>query len=304
MELSVVTIHHDDARRSERSVRATSAALDALEVDAEILLVDNGPTGEVEQLERMERVTVLRSPRRQGFGANANLGISAAGAPLVLLLNDDAEITAPCLASMLEAIRTSNATVCVPRVLAPNGAALASAWRFLTLPGVVAFVLGPTRPPYTQSNGARSRSVEAVSAGVMLMRRRPILELGGFDAGYFMYCEDMDLCRRLASAGHERLYVPNAEAVHGVQSSTAAHPAERDREVWRSRHRFWSKHCGPAERRAIRAILAFAYLCAAGLARARRRPEESARYRRFASYACRPPRDGGLSELAAGWRSR
>jgi GT2 family glycosyltransferase len=80
--------------------------------------------------------------------------------------------------------------------------------------------------------------------GAFLMLRREMLdELGGFDEGFRLYGEDIDLCYRAAKAGWERWYVPAAKAVH-------AHAAVTDRQLltlrtlwhWRGILRFVRKH--------------------------------------------------------------
>ena len=50
----------------------------------------------------------------------------------------------------------------------------------------------------------------------MLVRRDVLERLGGFDEGFFMYCEDMDLCRRIAAAGYDVRYEPEAMAAHAA----------------------------------------------------------------------------------------
>ena len=77
----------------------------------------------------------------------------------------------------------------------------------------------------------------------LLLRRAMLDELGGFDEGYRLYCEDIDLCYRAASAGWERWYVPAAVVEH-------AYAAEIDRRfltratLWHARGmlRFVRKH--------------------------------------------------------------
>ena len=59
----------------------------------------------------------------------------------------------------------------------------------------------------------------------MLLRREMIDELGGFDPGYRMYGEDIDLCYRAAQAGWERWHVPAAVVTH-------EYAAEIDKRFW------------------------------------------------------------------------
>jgi GT2 family glycosyltransferase len=79
------------------------------------------------------------------------------------------------------------------------------------------------RPPYESQRdhyGLDERQTEPLQSDWMLgacllMRRTMLEELGGWDAGYRHYCEDIDLCYRAARAGWERWYVPAARVTHG-----------------------------------------------------------------------------------------
>jgi GT2 family glycosyltransferase len=85
--------------------------------------------------------------------------------------------------------------------------------------------------------------VDWMLAAFLLFRRELLDELGGFDAGFRLYGEDIDLCYRAAKAGWERWYVPAAVVEH-------EHKAETDRRLltrrtlwhWRGILRFVRKH--------------------------------------------------------------
>lgn len=284
---------------------ATLAALEELGGgEPDVILVDNGPTGAVEDLNEIRGVRVLPSPRRQGFAANVNLGLAATRSRLVLLLNDDARLDGRNLERLIAELDSSNAALCVPRVVSGDGRQIASAWRFPTSLGIAAFALGPSRWPYVQSRGVRPRWVEAASAGVLLMHRESVVAIGGFDEGYFMYGEDTDLCRRLEKIGLRRLYAPAAHAVHETQSSTTVLTAEREREQWRGRHRYWDKHCTRADATIAKGMLASVYLAAYLIVRLTRRNSDPRRYARFARYSLRAPRGHGLREVSDAWNAQ
>jgi GT2 family glycosyltransferase len=58
----------------------------------------------------------------------------------------------------------------------------------------------------------------------VLGRRDVLEELGGWDEGFFLYCEDIDLCRRVRDAGYDIRFEPSVPVVHvgGVSAPRAA----------------------------------------------------------------------------------
>jgi N-acetylglucosaminyl-diphospho-decaprenol L-rhamnosyltransferase len=83
---------------------------------------------------------------------------------------------------------------------------------------------------------------EWISGACMLVRRDVLESIGGFDEGFFLYCEDMDLCARVRKAGHRIGYEPAATVRHH-----GGHSAPRTSlyaVLARSRMRFASLHAG------------------------------------------------------------
>jgi N-acetylglucosaminyl-diphospho-decaprenol L-rhamnosyltransferase len=119
-----------------------------------------------------------------------------------------------------------------PAILTPEGDLYPSARAFPTLSrGIGHALLGWWWPanPWTRSYRRESGGPVEASAGwlsgsCMVLRRGAFDEVGGFDPAYFMYFEDLDLCRRLADAGWQSVYVPSAVVEH-----TGAHSTRRNR---------------------------------------------------------------------------
>ena len=61
---------------------------------------------------------------------------------------------------------------------------------------------------------ARRGSPDWVSGAAVMVRRSVLEELGGFDEGFFMYCEDTDLCKRVWDLGREIRFEPEATVTH------------------------------------------------------------------------------------------
>jgi GT2 family glycosyltransferase len=94
-------------------------------------------------------------------------------------------------------------------------------------------------------SGATSTVVDWVSGACMLARRPSLSAIGGFDARYFLYWEDADLCRRLRTKGWQTRYVPGAVVRHHVGQSSRAAPALANREFHRSAYLYYVTHTVP-----------------------------------------------------------
>lgn len=79
----------------------------------------------------------------------------------------------------------------------------------------------------------------------MLVRRRALEEVAGFDEGYFLYWEDADVCRRIRGAGWDIRYLPGATAVHEVGQSSRTARVAAVREFHRSAYRYYATHVIP-----------------------------------------------------------
>ena len=240
MSVAAVVVVHDP-------VPELSACLEALipQVD-ELVVVDN--LGGVV----VQGIPVVRAERPVGFAANANRGIAETKAEYVVVCNPDTR-AAPDAVAVLRgfAERHERAGILGPELRHPDGTLNSSRRRFPTVGGTLVrrtplrrVLRGTQRAHY----GLDEQPAEPVQAdwllGAFLFLRRELLdELGGFDEGYRLYGEDIDLAYRAAKAGWERWYVPEAKVVH-------VHAAETDRRLltrrtlwhWRGIARFVRKH--------------------------------------------------------------
>ncbi len=123
----------------------------------------------------------------------------------------------------------------------------------------------------------------------MLLRPEMLREIGGMDPGYFLYCEEVDWCRRATEAGWEVWSDPRAVIVHHAGRSTVQSRQASYVRLWRSRYRYFAKHRGTAYAAAVEAVVRL------GLAGERLRLE---RRRRLGSISEEEARQG-LATLAA-----
>jgi GT2 family glycosyltransferase len=209
---------------SRERLRACVAGL-AGRPGIEVVVVDNAsPDRGLEAVADLP-VTALQLDRNGGFAHGCNVGWRTRKGDYVLFLNPDAtieEADVRRLASVLDA--DPRVAAVGPRILHSTGELDFSQRRFPRLRSTYAqaFFLHRIFPRALWADETvrreeayeRPGSPEWISGACMLVRRRALEELGGLDEGFFLYCEDTDLCKRLWDAGHGVRFEPDATAVH------------------------------------------------------------------------------------------
>ncbi|OGC89967.1 MAG: hypothetical protein A2W25_12400 [candidate division Zixibacteria bacterium RBG_16_53_22] len=203
-------------------------------ISRQVIVVDNGSRdGTAEFLESLPIKKVILG-KNIGFGAGVNLGQGMANGTHLLILNPDTILPPGTLKSLHDyACRTENVGLISPLMVSPDGTpqfsarSLPTRLDFLFGRGSPLFKLGLTREKqagYIQCLSGAPISVPAVSATAAMIKTELFRSLGGFDQRFFMYLEDIDLCKRI---GAERLGIwllPDIKVIHGWRQSTRARP--------------------------------------------------------------------------------
>jgi N-acetylglucosaminyl-diphospho-decaprenol L-rhamnosyltransferase len=215
MKVSAVVISHGHAAELEHSLPALAPQVD------ELLVIANIPGSVPDALP----VRVLENATPRSFAANANLGAAQTEHELVLIANPDA-VPDPDAVAILRDFMADRprSGVAGPRMLYSDGTWQASRRSFPTV-GATLVRRTPLRLLFPPLRWQRrhylldERPDEPAPADTMLgafilLRRAMLDEIGGWDPGFRMYCEDIDLNYRAAQAGWERWYVPAAVVRH------------------------------------------------------------------------------------------
>ena len=242
-----------------------AAVSEAAKLGGRVVVVDHGDGRSAELAADAGAAVAVTDPANPGFGAGQNRDVTLTDSRYVLLCNPDAEIDADAVragtryldahpqVAAVQGVIVNRATGTPERsqgvALRPEhlvGRAL-GARRLLALPPVQRLA---RRSSVLRDHADRVPEepveVESLAATVLLVRRAAFDAIGGFDARYFLYGEDLDLCRRLRMAGWRLLTVPEVWATH-VGGGSADSEWTREAEWWRGTMQFatrwWS---GPA----------------------------------------------------------
>jgi GT2 family glycosyltransferase len=246
VKVSAVVISHGHAEELEQSLPALAPQVD------ELLVIANIPGSVPRQLPVEARV--LENDRPLSFAANANLGASRTEHELVLIVNPDAVPEPDAVAILRDFMATHpRAGAAGPKMLYSDGTWQASRRSFPTV-GSTLVRRTPLRlvfPPlrwqrrhYLLDERPDEPAPADTMLGAFIMLRRAMLdEIGGWDSGFRMYCEDIDLNYRAARAGWERWYVP-AAVVHHEYAAVIDKKFLTRHTLWHARAmlRFLRKH--------------------------------------------------------------
>lgn len=217
---------------SSAHLRASVAPLAEID-DVNVIVVDNCSTdGTLETVGDLTIATIA-SDRNGGFAAGCNIGWRAGAAPYVLFLNPDASIDERSLRELVSVLeQDERAGAAAPRIEYPDGSLAYSQRRFPSLARTYSqaiFLHRIFRRASWSDEVIRGDAAYAepgtpdwVSGACVLIRRSALVELDGWDESYFLYCEDLDICRRLRSMNLATRFVPSALAVHVAGQSAPA----------------------------------------------------------------------------------
>jgi len=161
----------------------------------------------------------IRNEERKGFGANHNQALRGSTDEFACILNPDVRLRGDPFPELLAALAPASVALAAPRVVTSAGTVENSARRFPTFLSLAAKAL-KMNAPLDYPDGGASLSPDWVAGMFMLVRRSAFEALQGFDERYFMYYEDVDLCRRLRRAGFDVRLVQSARIVHDAQRTS------------------------------------------------------------------------------------
>ncbi len=231
-DLSIVIVTHESKNDIVECLDSLRRISDV--VSREIILVDNASEDGTPELvaANYPEVRLIRKRRRDGFSTNVNIGAVAASGRHIVLLNPDTVMFSDTLDRLVEHLDTHPSVgILGPRLIYPDGRQQASARRFPTplntivrrtpLRRLVGVTSGTARHLMSDSTLREVTEVDWLLGAVMAIRAEAFQELGGFDDGYRLYCEDLDLCWRAHEAGWRVEYLPHATVQHALGELTA-----------------------------------------------------------------------------------
>jgi hypothetical protein len=273
MNLSIIIVNWN----SQAFVRKCllSIASCCRSANREILVIDSGSFDGCDRMIATEFPTVrfFQSRENIGFARANNRAARAARGRYLLFLNPDTmlrEDTPGLLALRLAGLPSAGAIGC--RLLNSDGSlqtscvqsfptvlnqSLDSQWLRELFPRARLWGIAPL-----YSGRRRASLVDAVSGACLAVRREAFESVGGFSESYFMYGEDLDLCRKLHAAGWRVFHTPETSVVHIGGGCSRQAPGDFSVVMMRTAvHRFILTHNGALAAAAYRGAMSVCALC-------------------------------------------
>lgn len=226
-QLGIVIVHYHAEVLLGQCLQALIASSHP---DFQVVVVNNGNSRELGWIEKLDpRIKLVDPGQNLGFAAGSNLALKhlSANTPRILTLNPDVMVEPTTIEKLLARLdEDSKIGIITCRLLLSDGSLDPACHRndpnlvsaFAKQSGLQRLfrrnrVLGDYNMTWRNRN--RPHEVGCVTGAFMLIRREAMEEAGGlFDERFFLYGEDLDLCRRVRNAGWKVFYEPAVWATH------------------------------------------------------------------------------------------
>lgn len=206
-------------------------SLIACDCEVEIIVVDNASQDEsLAAIADIHQLTVIKNPTNTGFAAACNQGITAAKADYFLFLNPDSTIEAQALSRMIDVFENDKQVGMAGGMLChldgteqPGGRRVFPTPRLAFMRATGLSLLSEFFPKlfsdfllHNSPVPETAVEVEAISGACMLVKREAVENVGQWDEGYFLHCEDLDWCMRFRQNNWKVMFVPDAKVLHAL----------------------------------------------------------------------------------------
>jgi len=219
--VSVILVHYGDPEQPYTVLRLFRDG--GFKEMLEVIVVDNGGHTRLDPQKEFAGAILVTPENNTGYAAACNLGAGAASCRHLLFLNNDIMFDGDFIGPLLQACEEDRSIgLAGPRLSWQDGSFQPS---WIDFPGILSEFRERRirRQARRRKGGAwmkrsreseRSRDVDSLAGAAMFFTREAFDAVGGFDAGYSFYFEDVDICRRLHSSGYRVRYVPESRLTH------------------------------------------------------------------------------------------
>ncbi len=252
MTVSIIIVNYNGCEYTRQCLESIRQVIGVSAAD--VIVVDNNSTDASKSVlpGLFPSVRFLWLNSNNGFGYANNRGAEVASGNIVFFLNNDTILTENILGPIVRTFSEwENPGIVGPKLLNADRSLQTSAGKFPTIVN-----------EWKTKNASAEPTVDNpdwVTGAALAMRKDLFNAVGGFDEGYFMYFEDIDLCRRVKGRGLSIRYLSEVSLIHLGGKSYDTHNTSIPVEYRRSQLRYYDRHCSLFQRIAVRLYLLMKY---------------------------------------------
>ena len=208
----------------------------------EVIVIDNNSgDGSAEMLNNFfgDKIKLIINKHNAGFGAANNLGAKIARGEYLFFLNSDIIAKEDILSGLAKIFESRpEIGILAPRLILPDG----SEQKFASgnFPSLADLILGKIKKDAAEKKYIK---IDWVSGAALAIRKNLFDQAGGFDENFFMYFEDIDLCKRVKDISYQVAVLPSITVVH-LGGKSLKNDRQRKKHYYVSQDYFYKKHYG------------------------------------------------------------
>ncbi len=195
--------------------------------NTEVIVLDNASNDKTYEIlgKFKKKIKLLKSEINLGFGQGVNKAVKEAQGEYLFLLNPDTEVKSPFLDEIINFYENNKDCGALGvKTIMPNGEVQKTVKKEPTIKGAFFEFILESKNTYSEYNPKSDKplEVEVVYAAALLIKKDLFNKLGGFSNKYFMYYEDVDLCKRIRKLGKKIYYYPCVSILHLVGATKSS----------------------------------------------------------------------------------
>jgi GT2 family glycosyltransferase len=242
MDISFIIVNYNSEAFLKKCLKSLHANVKG--ISFEIIIINNDKkTLNQNDLSIDSSIKIINSGKNNGFAKACNVGAQVANGKFLFFLNPDTEFIEFDAKSLIKIFEKQTVGIIGPKLLTADKKPQPWSTGYATsLADIIKNNFGYIKSKAAWEN-EKQIEVDWVSGAALIMPRLLFSEVDGFDEGFFMYFEDMDLCSKIKSHGQKIIMDPQFKILH-LEGQSYDNKKVQKKEYYASQDYFFKKHFG------------------------------------------------------------